>query len=116
MSAEVESMFYVREKPWHGLGIKVQEAPNSGEALKLAKLDWTVIQESVYTEDRQEIAGYKANVRDLDHKILGIVSDRYKKERSFKSVLSCSGFNRYWENAYRFIMLTVRQVRLGSLQ
>lgn len=41
MSANVETMFYVREKPWHGLGKMVQEAPTSVEALKLAGLDWT---------------------------------------------------------------------------
>ena len=27
MSANVETMFYVREKPWHGLGTEVKEAP-----------------------------------------------------------------------------------------
>ena len=26
MPANVETMFYVREKPWHGLGTEVQEA------------------------------------------------------------------------------------------
>lgn len=40
MAANVESMFYVRETPWHGLGIKVQEAPTSKDALILAGLDW----------------------------------------------------------------------------
>ncbi|CUP95679.1 hypothetical protein OCV72_12080 [Dorea amylophila] len=29
MAANLESMFYVRETPWHGLGTKVQEAPTS---------------------------------------------------------------------------------------
>ena len=36
----VETMFYVREKPWHGLGTEVQEAPMSIDALILAGLDW----------------------------------------------------------------------------
>ena len=36
MSANVETMFYVREKPWHGMGTMVQEAPTSEEALRLA--------------------------------------------------------------------------------
>lgn len=31
MSANVESMFYVRETPWHGLGTRVIEAPSSEE-------------------------------------------------------------------------------------
>ncbi len=39
MSADVETMFYVREKPWHGLGTVVMEAPDSAEALRLAGLD-----------------------------------------------------------------------------
>ena len=29
MPALVESMMYVREKPWHGLGTRVEEAPTS---------------------------------------------------------------------------------------
>ena len=33
MSANVETMFYVRETPWHGLGTKVMSALDSGEAL-----------------------------------------------------------------------------------
>lgn len=34
MSANVESMFYAgREKPWHGLGTQVEEAPTSADAL-----------------------------------------------------------------------------------
>ena len=45
MSAEVETMFYLRKEPWHGLGTQVMEAPNSREALKLAGLDWKVVQE-----------------------------------------------------------------------
>ncbi len=36
----MESMFYVREKPWHGLGTMVAEAPDSAAALRLAGLDW----------------------------------------------------------------------------
>lgn len=78
MSSEVESLFYVRQKPWHGLGTQVMEAPTSRDALRLAGLDWNVVQEPVYTEDHREIAGYKANKRDFDGSVLGIVSDRYK--------------------------------------
>ena len=33
MSANVETMFYVREKPWHGLGTRIEEAPTSADAL-----------------------------------------------------------------------------------
>lgn len=78
MAANVESMFYVRETPWHGLGVKVMEAPESKEALKLAGLDWKVVQEPVYTQNEELIEGYKANVRDSDRKVLGVVTNRYK--------------------------------------
>lgn len=78
MAANVESMFYVRETPWHGLGTKVMEAPTSKEALSLAGLDWKVLQEPIYTENEELIQGYKANVRDSDRKVLGVVTDRYK--------------------------------------
>ena len=78
MSANVETMFYVREKPWHGLGIEVQEAPTSADALICAGLDWEVFQKHVYTEDGSFITGYKVNVRSTDNAMLGIVSDRYK--------------------------------------
>ena len=78
MAANVESMFYVREMPWHGLGTKVMEAPASKDALRLAGLDWKVVQEPVYTDQGELIAGYRANVRDTDRKVLGVVTDRYK--------------------------------------
>ena len=78
MSANVETMFYVREKPWHGLGTEVQEAPTSIDALTLAGLDWEVIQKDVYTDDGSLISGYKLNTRSIDSAALGIVSDRYK--------------------------------------
>ena len=78
MSANVESLMYVRETPWHGLGTKVEEAPTSSEAIKLAGLDWKVNQQPVYTDNNIVIPNYKANVRDKDNKVLGIVTDRYK--------------------------------------
>ena len=78
MAANVETMFYTREKPWHGLGTMVAEAPNSKDALRLAGLNWKVLQEPVYTENEELIQGYKANVRDTDRKVLGVVTDRYK--------------------------------------
>lgn len=78
MAANVESMFYVRETPWHGLGTKVMEAPSSADALRLAGLDWKVVQEPVYTADGERVPGFYANIRDQDRKVLGVVSDRYK--------------------------------------
>ena len=76
MSANVESMFSVREVPWHGLGTIIQEAPNSADALKLAGLDWSVKQVPVLHEGQK--TGHQFNVRESDNRVLGVVGGRYK--------------------------------------
>lgn len=78
MSAEVETMFYTREKPWHDLGVRVEEAPASEDALIMAGLNWRVIQRPIMTEEGIEVPGYRVNLRKSDKRILGIVTDRYK--------------------------------------
>lgn len=85
MPAEVESLMYVSSEengrfvPWHGLGTPVEEALTSEEALVAAGLNWTVESRPIYVgPDFTEISGYKANTRDSDGSVLGIVSDRYR--------------------------------------
>lgn len=78
MPANVETMFYTRVAPWHGLGTRVENAVSSEEALVLSGLDWNVIQRSIMTDDFTPIPSYKANVRDTDERVLGVVTDRYK--------------------------------------
>ena len=78
MSANVETMFYVRVAPWHGLGTRVESALCAEEALEQSGLDWNVIQRPIMTSDYHPIPGYKANIRDKDNRILGVVTDRYK--------------------------------------
>ena len=78
MAANVESMFYTRTAPWHGLGVRVEEVLGSKEALIQAGLDWKVEQTDVYAASGERILGYKANIRDIDRSVLGIVGDRYK--------------------------------------
>lgn len=78
MSAEVETLFYVREKPWHGLGTRVEAALSSKEALIAAGLNWEVIQKKLYTKEGDCVPGFYANVRDNDNKVLGVVTNRYK--------------------------------------
>lgn len=63
MPANVESMFYVRQVPWHGLGVRVQDAPSSKDALVMAGLDWEVQQKERRTEESTPVQGYYANVR-----------------------------------------------------
>ena len=84
MAHEVENIFYTSNEengrfvPWHGLGTSVSEALTSSDAIKSAGLDWKVESAPIYTEGNFEIPGYKANKRDIDGKVLGIVSDKYK--------------------------------------
>ncbi len=77
MAHEVESMFYVREVPWHGLGINVEVAPDSAAALKLSGLDWNVLRKPVQVNGK-DVEDYFANVRDFDDKVLGIVGKDYR--------------------------------------
>lgn len=87
MAHEVESLMYVSNEangrfvPWHGLGTAVSECPTSADAIKLAGLDWDVVQQPIYTgtdDNKVGIPNYKANVRSTDNKVLGIVTDRYQ--------------------------------------
>ena len=78
MAHNLETMFYTRVAPWHGLGVCVEETLNSQEALVAAGLDWNVIQRPLMTSTYDPVPGYKANVRETDNSILGVVADRYK--------------------------------------
>ena len=70
-------MMSVKEKPWHGIGTVVEEAPTSEEAIRIAKLDWTVQQFPVYANN-EPIEGYFANIRSDINLPLGIVKGRYR--------------------------------------
>ena len=66
MASNVETMMYTGETPWHGLGTKVDEAPDSATAIKMAGLDWEVTQENVRV-GRNVVDGYKANDQKSGH-------------------------------------------------
>lgn len=84
MAALVESMVYVcneqngRFVPWHGLGVRVEEAPDSKQALIVAGLDWEVVKKDIIVPGCSSITDYKATVRTSDNTVLGVVTDRYK--------------------------------------
>jgi phage/plasmid-like protein (TIGR03299 family) len=81
MASEIETFMSYREKPWHGLGVIVQEAPTSDEAIKLAGLDWDVVPSPIYTiqnDQYKQSPSFLANVRSSDGSILGVVTERYK--------------------------------------
>lgn len=78
MAACVETMMYVGETPWHGLGNKIDHLCTSEEAIKAAGLNWDVIPKPIFDEFGREIPGFKVNTRSSDGKHLGVVTNRYK--------------------------------------
>lgn len=85
MPANVETMFSVREVPWHNLGIVVDEASTSKDALELAGLNWTVDSTPIYDLNGKIIEGYKANTRSSDQSVLGVVTNKYKVVQNFEA-------------------------------
>lgn len=78
MAHEVETMFYTREVPWHGLGIRLEAPPTSADAIVAAGLDWTVEKRPLQTTDGIILPHSYATVRTSDKKPLGIVGNVYK--------------------------------------
>lgn len=74
---EYDWMLSAKERPWHGIGTVVEEAPTSEDAIRIACLDWTVDQFPVFANGN-EIPGYFANVRSDTNEVLGVVRNRYK--------------------------------------
>ena len=70
-------MLSVKERPWHGIGTVVNDAPTSDEAIKIAKLDWQVSQEPIYGNGKV-VEGVYANVRSDTQDVLGIVKSKYR--------------------------------------
>ena len=122
MAHNIETMMYVRETPWHGLGTKVDEAVNSTDALRLAGLDWTVEKKDLYqmmeipSDDGSQtfmhmaVPNYKLNVRSSDNKVLGVVSDRYKIVQNTEAFAFTDGIVGETENGI------VKYETAGSLQ
>jgi phage/plasmid-like protein (TIGR03299 family) len=79
MSANVETMTYFGQKPWHGLGTELtgDDVYSIDQAILKSGLDWAVSLETLKTEDGK-IAPAKAVVRSTDQSILGVVGKTYK--------------------------------------
>jgi phage/plasmid-like protein (TIGR03299 family) len=87
MPANVESMAYYGEKPWHGLGKEVKRGMRAGEMIGAAGLDWKVGMRPARgarlnkkkEASRYEIVRLPRPSRKEDKEILlGVVSKRYR--------------------------------------
>src|SRR5262245_60129369 len=76
MAHAVESMFSVKETPWHGLGEVILDAPTIEEGIKLAGLDWGVETHPLYLADGREVPS-RGMIRATDKSILGVVGPKY---------------------------------------
>ena len=87
MPANVESMFSVRQMPWHREGTIVQDYPGSwAQARTLAGLDWDPVTAPVYapvginpdgTAHYEPIEGWKTITRSDTGVVLSISKDSY---------------------------------------
>lgn len=77
MSHEVETMMYAGEKPWHGLGTKIDGQTTFWDAFKQAGLDWEVEVEPIFDHHGIKIEKHNAVVRQSDRRTLGVVGDRW---------------------------------------
>jgi len=83
MAHEIESMVYVGETPWHGLGIPIPEGRKLSiqEAIVAAGLDWEVELRHISTRDEKGIQtgilNYYVTCRKSDNTVLGIVGNDY---------------------------------------
>ncbi len=77
MTANVETMMYQGQKPWHGLGVQVEGSINSAEAIKQAGLDWEVALTQLQTANGTIIPDTFGVQRSTDNSVLGIVGNQY---------------------------------------
>lgn len=91
MPANVETMFSVKQTPWHGLGHVITDAPTIQDGIVLAGLDWETEVHPVYVEGK-EYSDAKAFVRSDNRKVLGIVGPRTHPLQNKKAFDFFDGF------------------------
>lgn len=57
--------------------VDISSATNINDALHLSGLDWTVTSKPLYDEQGNEYPKYRANVKEDDNSLLGVVTDSY---------------------------------------
>ena len=86
MAHLIESMFYLGETPWHGIGTPLKEVPTIEEALELAGMDFTVNKVPTLFQTRAPITGLNMNSM-----IPGNEQYEYKETGHYVTVRSDTG-------------------------
>lgn len=77
-----DTMLAVKERPWHGLGVVLEDAPSIEDAKEKSGLNWTAsIKPSYFEADDGQfvrVPGQNAVVRDDVSVVIGAVGDRYE--------------------------------------
>jgi phage/plasmid-like protein (TIGR03299 family) len=73
----VETMFWVNQPPWHGLGVRLEGNPTVEQAVEASGLGWEVELVPLVTADAGEAAPARAVRRAADRRVLGVVGPAY---------------------------------------
>lgn len=77
MSANVDTMAYRDELPWHGLGEKVDDKIRVQDMVKKARINWKVERSPLQLADGREVPGFFALERSDNGKVLDVVGSKY---------------------------------------
>jgi len=78
---KTDSMMYVGAKPWHGLGVELDNPATAEEAIVAAGLDWRVIERPVYDEASPgfyyQVPKKKLIIREDTYEIFNVMGEGY---------------------------------------
>lgn len=86
---EDTTMFSTRTLPWMKLGTVIDKPVSPKQAIKLAKLNWTVSKEPIFTQDEKgnltEVPGRFATMRSNDRKVFDVVGATYETYQNLEA-------------------------------